>query len=96
MSSKQVLKKIIPVEDAISVLHDGDVLASSGYGGHGMPEGVNVIVTYGVFTRCKRLMIPEGSPRLRRPLNSPHPQLSSIARSRALRIEWSCNPLCRR
>ncbi len=38
MSSKQVLKKILPVEDAISVLHDGDVLATSGYGGHGMPE----------------------------------------------------------
>ena len=38
MSSKQVLKKIIPVEDAMSVLRDGDVLATSGYGGHGMPE----------------------------------------------------------
>ena len=38
MSSNQMLKKIIPVEDAISVLHDGDVLATSGYGGHGMPE----------------------------------------------------------
>ncbi len=38
MNSNQMLKKIIPVEDAISVLHDGDVLATSGYGGHGMPE----------------------------------------------------------
>ncbi|MEE9325141.1 MAG: CoA-transferase, partial [Dehalococcoidia bacterium] len=38
MNSNQALKKIIPVEDAISVLHDGDVLATSGYGGHGMPE----------------------------------------------------------
>ena len=38
MNAKQVLKKVIPVEDAISVLHDGDVLATSGYGGHGMPE----------------------------------------------------------
>ena len=38
MRSTQDLKKIIPVEDAISVLHDGDVLATSGYGGHGMPE----------------------------------------------------------
>ena len=38
MSSRQVLKKIIPVEDAISVLHDGDTIATSGYGGHGMPE----------------------------------------------------------
>jgi propionate CoA-transferase len=33
-----VLKKIIPVEDAVSVVQDGDVLATSGYGGHGMPE----------------------------------------------------------
>ena len=38
MSSSQVLKKVIPVEDALSVLQDGDVLATSGYGGHGMPE----------------------------------------------------------
>ena len=38
MASRQVLKKVIPVEDAVSVLHDGDVLATSGYGGHGMPE----------------------------------------------------------
>ena len=38
MSSKQVLKKVIPVEDAVSVIHDGDVVATSGYGGYGMPE----------------------------------------------------------
>ena len=38
MGSRQVLKKVIPVEDAVSVLQDGDVLATSGYGGHGMPE----------------------------------------------------------
>jgi len=38
MSSRQVLKKVIPVEDAISVLRNGDVLATSGYGGHGVPE----------------------------------------------------------
>jgi propionate CoA-transferase len=38
MSSIQVLKKVIPVDDAVSVLQDGDVLAISGYGGHGMPE----------------------------------------------------------
>ena len=33
-----MLKKVIPVEDAISVLHDRDVLATTGYGGHGVPE----------------------------------------------------------
>ena len=38
MSSKQVLKKVLPVEDAVSVLQEGEVLATSGYGGHGMPE----------------------------------------------------------
>jgi propionate CoA-transferase len=38
MASKQVLKKIIPVADAVSVVNDGDVVATSGYGGHGMPE----------------------------------------------------------
>jgi propionate CoA-transferase len=38
MRSRQALKKVIPAEDAISVVHDGDVLATSGYGGHGVPE----------------------------------------------------------
>src|SRR5258706_817968 len=38
MASREVLKKFMPVEDAVSVLQDGDVLATSGYGGHGMPE----------------------------------------------------------
>ncbi|HET9977677.1 MAG TPA: CoA-transferase [Burkholderiaceae bacterium] len=38
MSTTQVIKKVIPVDDAVSVLQDGDVLATSGYGGHGMPE----------------------------------------------------------
>jgi propionate CoA-transferase len=38
MATRQVLKKVIPVEDAVSVVHDGDVIATSGYGGHGMPE----------------------------------------------------------
>ncbi len=39
----------------------------------------NVIVTHGVFTPCKRSMIPEKPSRIRLPLNSRHPQLSSIA-----------------
>ena len=38
MGAKQVLKKVIPVEDAMSVVQDGDVVATSGYGGHGVPE----------------------------------------------------------
>jgi propionate CoA-transferase len=42
MATRQVLKKVIPVEDAVSVVHDGDVIATSGYGGHGMPEGLIV------------------------------------------------------
>ena len=33
-----MLKKVIPVDDAIAVVHDGDVLATTGYGGHGIPE----------------------------------------------------------
>ena len=39
-----MLKKVIPVEDAISVLHDGDVLATTGYGGHGIPEQLLVML----------------------------------------------------
>lgn len=32
------LNKIIPPEDAVALIHDGDVLATSGYGGNGVPE----------------------------------------------------------
>ena len=31
-------KKVIPVEDAVALIRDGDVVATSGYGGHGVPE----------------------------------------------------------
>ncbi len=31
-------KKVIPVEDAVALIRDGDVLATTGYGGHGTPE----------------------------------------------------------
>ncbi len=34
----KIIKKIIPVEDAVSVVHSHDVLATTGYGGHGTPE----------------------------------------------------------
>jgi propionate CoA-transferase len=50
-----MLKKIIPVEDAISVLHDGDVLATAGYGGHGVPE--QLLVT------LERRFLETGRPR---------------------------------
>jgi propionate CoA-transferase len=32
------LKKVISVEDAIAIVHDGDVLATTGYGGNGTPD----------------------------------------------------------
>ncbi|MGB8437471.1 MAG: hypothetical protein WCE38_24770 [Burkholderiales bacterium] len=32
------MKKIIPVQDAIAILRDGDVLATTGYGGNGTPD----------------------------------------------------------
>jgi acyl CoA:acetate/3-ketoacid CoA transferase alpha subunit len=31
-------RKIIPIEDAVALVQDGDVVASSGYGGNGTPE----------------------------------------------------------
>jgi propionate CoA-transferase len=33
-------RKIIPVEDAVALIRDGDVVASSGYGGNGTPEAL--------------------------------------------------------
>ena len=50
-----MLKKVIPVEDAIAVLHDGDVLATTGYGGHGIPE--QLLVT------LERRFLETGTPR---------------------------------
>jgi len=50
-----MLKKIIPVEDAVAVLHDGDVLATTGYGGHGIPE--QLLVT------LERRFLDTGTPR---------------------------------
>ena len=55
MASRQVLKKVIPVEDAVSVVHDGDVIATSGYGGHGMPESLIVAL--------EKRFLDSGSPR---------------------------------
>jgi propionate CoA-transferase len=50
-----MLKKVIPVEDAIAVVHDGDVLATTGYGGHGIPE--QLLVT------LERRFLDTGAPR---------------------------------
>ncbi len=33
-------KKVIPVEDAIALIRQGDVLATTGYGGNGTPEAL--------------------------------------------------------
>jgi len=33
-------RKIIPIEDAVALVQDGDVIASSGYGGNGTPEAL--------------------------------------------------------
>ncbi len=32
------LKKVIPVQDAVALIRDGDVLATTGYGGNGTPD----------------------------------------------------------
>ena len=32
------LKKVISADDAVALIRDGDVVASSGYGGNGNPE----------------------------------------------------------
>jgi propionate CoA-transferase len=50
-----MLKKVIPVEDAISILQDGDVLATTGYGGHGVPEALLV--------HLERRFLEAGTPR---------------------------------
>jgi len=49
------LKKIVEAEDAIAVIHDGDVVASSGYGGNGTPDQL--------FVALEKRFLGTGSPR---------------------------------
>ncbi|WP_295484562.1 hypothetical protein [Accumulibacter sp.] len=39
------LKKIIEADDAVAVIHHGDVIASAGYGGNGTPDQLLVAGT---------------------------------------------------
>ena len=48
-------RKIIPVEDAVALIQDGDVIASSGYGGNGTPEAL--------FVALERRFLETGGPR---------------------------------
>ena len=49
------LKKIIEAEDAVAVIHDGDVIASAGYGGNGTPDQL--------FVALEKRFLETGSPR---------------------------------
>jgi propionate CoA-transferase len=48
-------RKIIPIEDAVALIQDGDVVASSGYGGNGTPEAL--------FAGLERRFLETGTPR---------------------------------
>jgi propionate CoA-transferase len=50
-----MLKKIIPVEDAIAIVRDGDVLATTGYGGNGTPDQL--------FVALEKRFLETGGPR---------------------------------
>ena len=50
-----MLKKIIPVEDAIAILRDGDALATTGYGGNGTPDQL--------FVALEKRFLETGTPR---------------------------------
>lgn len=49
------LKKIVEAEDAVAVIHDGDTIASSGYGGNGTPDQL--------FVALEKRFLDTGSPR---------------------------------
>lgn len=38
VGENQMSHKIVSADQAVAIIHDGDVLATSGYGGHGTPE----------------------------------------------------------
>ena len=52
-------KKVIPVADAIALIRDGDVLATTGYGGNGTPEKL--------FVTLEERFKETGAPRGRSP-----------------------------
>ena len=49
------IKKVIPVEDAVALIQDGDVLATTGYGGNGTPEAL--------FVALEERFVDSGQPR---------------------------------
>jgi propionate CoA-transferase len=49
------MKKVVEVGDAIAIIRDGDVIASTGYGGNGTPEAL--------FVGLKRRFLETGTPR---------------------------------
>ena len=49
------LKKIIEAEDAVAVIHSGDVIASAGYGGNGTPDQL--------FVALEQRFLATGTPR---------------------------------
>jgi len=49
------LKKVIDADDAVAVIRDGDVVASTGYGGNGTPDEL--------FVALERRFLATGSPR---------------------------------
>lgn len=48
-------KKVVDAEDAVAVIHDGDVVASAGYGGNGTPDQL--------FVALEQRFLATGSPR---------------------------------
>ena len=48
-------KKVVDAEDAVAVIHDGDVVASAGYGGNGTPDQL--------FVALEQRFLASGSPR---------------------------------
>ena len=49
------LKKVVEAADAVAVIHDGDTVASAGYGGNGTPEQL--------FVALEQRFLETGTPR---------------------------------
>ena len=49
------MDKVIPVEDAIALIQDGDTIAATGYGGNGIPEDL--------YVELERRFLETGEPR---------------------------------
>jgi propionate CoA-transferase len=65
------LKKVISADDAVALVRDGDIVASSGYGGNGNPEALFAAIE-------RRFLVGNGPRSMARLLRTCRPKLGTV------------------